>query len=146
MKLAVLALVGVGLTTVAARNANAELDAVELLFQDQPAATMTDRSMLPSIASNEPISSLVAPEAESELPQSVSLNDGRGSSNLADHGLWDATAAEHGVSTSAGTMTADHRSEAVGTTINAVPEPSAILLALAALVYFLLFGRRRRVV
>ena len=28
----------------------------------------------------------------------------------------------------------------------AVPEPSAILLALAALVYFLLFGRRRRMV
>lgn len=29
--------------------------------------------------------------------------------------------------------------------INAVPEPSAILLALAALGYFLIFGRRRRV-
>jgi hypothetical protein len=28
---------------------------------------------------------------------------------------------------------------------NAVPEPSAIVLALVALVYFLLFGRRRRV-
>jgi hypothetical protein len=31
-------------------------------------------------------------------------------------------------------------------TINAVPEPSAIILALAALVYFLLFGRRRPMV
>jgi hypothetical protein len=30
--------------------------------------------------------------------------------------------------------------------INPVPEPSAIILALAALVYFLLFGRRRRVI
>jgi hypothetical protein len=29
--------------------------------------------------------------------------------------------------------------------VSAVPEPSAIILALAALVYFLLFGRRRRV-
>ena len=35
---------------------------------------------------------------------------------------------------------------ATGETVSAVPEPSAILLAVAALVYFLVFGRRRRFV
>jgi len=37
---------------------------------------------------------------------------------------------------------ADHKS--APSPVNAVPEPSALLLALAALVYFMLFGRRRR--
>ena len=39
----------------------------------------------------------------------------------------------------------DHK-RAATSPVNAVPEPSALLLALAALVYFMLFGRRRRMV
>jgi hypothetical protein len=39
--------------------------------------------------------------------------------------------------------TGDHKSGAASR-VNAVPEPAARLLALAALVYFMLFGRRRR--
>jgi hypothetical protein len=39
----------------------------------------------------------------------------------------------------------DHKPVPLGP-ISAVPEPSAVLLAIVALVYFLVFGRRRRMV
>ncbi len=129
---------------------DAEMDIVESLFQDRPTATtQADASQasprVPSIAGNEPISTLVAHEPEDDAPQPAAKQDPDASTSLTDT-IWGAAAADPDMAAHVGSLTAaDHETEDSGATINAVPEPSAILLAVAALVYFLLFGRRRRV-
>lgn len=58
---------------------------------------------------------------------------------------WKVPAELHSVDGTVNAESADHK-QAPTSPINAVPEPSAIILALLALGYFLLFGRRRRIV
>jgi len=145
MRLAFLAVTCVSLMAIAAPTAFAELDPVEKLFLDAPATAPFANNGEPSIAGQEPVSSLFG--IEEEQPHvAAPADDQREPSGQAEPGLWSATTPDHGVSPQLGSMAASNTTPEPATTpVNAVPEPSAILLALAALVYFLLFGRRRRV-
>lgn len=150
MRLLVLAVLCVITMVIAAPPARAEsdveVDAVELLFQDRPAVEPPTGGSVPSIAGDEPVSALIGPELEAAAQQSAAEPDRSTSSHLTESTLWGVTAAEPSMATHVGGLeSADHETEGSAATINAVPEPSAILLAVAALIYFLLFGRRRRV-
>ncbi len=141
----------VSLMAIAVSTAFAELDPVEQLFQDAPAfqddsaAAPSTNGSGPSIAGQEPVSSLFT--VEEAQPRGSANDDYReGSPHLSDDALWNTGGADQSVSAQLGSMAASSQApEPAAAPINAVPEPSAILLALAALIYFLLFGRRRRV-
>jgi hypothetical protein len=64
------------------------------------------------------------------------------SANYADRATWQTTPQPHAVA--AAPHDVHHEPDNSGS-ISPVPEPSAIVLALAALAYFILFGRRRRI-
>jgi hypothetical protein len=133
----------VTVVTASACAQEAKLDPVERLFQDQPARSSSDG--LPSIAGDEPVSAILSEELIEPAAQPATRDDG--SPNSSETTLWDAAGADEGVGVHVSSIaTAERSTSEPAATVNAVPEPSAILLALAALVYFLLFGRRRRVV
>ena len=134
----------VALSACACAQEAATLDPVERLFQDQTAVTRASDG-LPSIAGNEPVSAILAEESTEVASQPVARSDA--SSGPSEPTLWDAAGGDEGVVAHVSSIAASERSTSEpAATVNAVPEPSAILLALAALVYFLLFGRRRRMV
>jgi hypothetical protein len=135
----------VSLMAIAASTAFAELDPVEQLFLDAPAAAPLANGSGPSIADQEPVSSLFT--AEEEMPHVAAAGSrDQESPDMSQDALWTADGADHSVSAQIGSMAASNpTAKPAATPVNAVPEPSAILLALAALIYFLLFGRRRRV-
>jgi hypothetical protein len=136
--------VAVATASLCASAQEAPLDPVERLFQDQPTATRASDG-LPSIGGNEPVSAILSEESLGASSHSAARGDA--SPNTPEPTLWDAAGADEGVGVHVSDIATVERSTSEpAATVNAVPEPSAILLALAALVYFLLFGRRRRMV
>ncbi len=95
------------------------------------------------------VDALLLGNAPADEGQSIAPSSGRPSpppASSVERVAWqadDVHAAIAGAADAQADRQADPKS-APASTINAVPEPSAIILAVAALGYFLLFGRRRR--
>jgi hypothetical protein len=122
----------------AAPRAYGQVDEVEQLFQ-RDALPREIEPLFPP----EPLDHQVA--VPREIPR-ASMPD---ATNFAERSAWTAHSEPSTAEGAVGANPLDHDRAAQRTPaapMNPVPEPSAIILALAALVYFLLFGRRRRVI
>lgn len=139
MRLALRTMIGVGLVSLAASAARAEVDPVEQLFQDSPRGPTATASDSHGIAGHEPVSDLFT-SAEEMQPAGEKSSPGE----HADSSMWNTGLPAGEVSPQK--LSTQGAPDPPATPVSPVPEPSAILLALAALVYFLLFGRRRRVI
>ena len=115
-----------------------EIDEVERLFQgDTPPS---DR---------EPLLASEIADTEQALPGGIPAISSPDAAHYAESLLWNQPADPQTGTSSAGVSPVADASPAKpipAAPVSPVPEPSAIILALAALAYFLLFGRRRRVI
>ncbi len=119
-----------------APRASGEIDEVDRLFQgDAPPSD------------SEPLLASEIAVTEQALPGGIPAVSSPEATSYSESALWNQPADLQTATSGAGPVADASPAKPIPPApVSPVPEPSAIILALAALAYFLLFGRRRRVI